>query len=95
MIKTEDLAAGIMGLTGPYSESLKKATGAIDKAVAAAVSAERERCAKVVDEYLNAYPENLFPAPDFGKHGSTVDSCSAAALRNVLPNIAHDIRALK
>lgn len=45
MINTENLAAGIMGSTGPYEVSLKKATAAIDRAIAAAVQTERDRCA--------------------------------------------------
>ena len=47
-INTEDLAAGIMGMSGqPYEVMLYRATKAIDTAIAAAVLAETTRCAKV------------------------------------------------
>lgn len=54
-----------------------------------------EACARVVDMYAAHYPLDVFPAPPAGEHGTTVDSCSAAALRAVLPEVARDIRALK
>lgn len=54
-----------------------------------------ERCARIVDEYLAAYPKDIFIEPLPGQHGQTVDACSARALRGILPNIARDIRALK
>lgn len=53
-----------------------------------------ELAAQIVDRYLAAYPENIFIPPVPGQHGKTVDACSAAALRAVLPNIARDIREL-
>ena len=58
----------------------------------AAVKAERDRCEEVVNEALKHYHEDLFPKPESGQHGESVDSCSAAALRAVLPGIAADIR---
>lgn len=53
-----------------------------------------EAALAIVRQYLSYYPENIFPAPLFGQHGKTVDSCSAAALRAVLPNIIADIQKL-
>jgi len=49
-INTEDLAAGIMGMSGqPYEVMLYRATKAIDTAIAAAVQAERDACEKICD----------------------------------------------
>ena len=56
---------------------------------------EREQCARVVDQWLLAYPEAIFTPPAPGEHGKTVDGCSAAALRAALPNVAKDIRNRK
>lgn len=50
--------------------------------------------AQVVEEYLKAYPTDIFIPPPVGQHGKTVDACSAAALRAILPNIERDIKAL-
>ena len=56
------------------------------------VEEERERCAKLVEDWAKAYPASMFGEPEFGKHGPTVDSCSAKALRTILPTIAEEIR---
>jgi hypothetical protein len=61
---------------------------------AAAVEAAREECAALIGRYLSTYPPDIFIEPPRGQHGTTVDSCSARALRGVLPNIAFDIRGL-
>jgi hypothetical protein len=54
-----------------------------------------ESAAQVIDGYLSAYPENVFfPPPSPGQHCSTVDGCSAAALRAVLPEMKKDIMKL-
>lgn len=53
-----------------------------------------EACAKIVENYLVAYPESIFHQPLQGQHGETIDACSAAALRAVLPHIIEDIRKL-
>lgn len=53
-----------------------------------------ESAAQVVESYLAAYPADVFKQPPAGQHGETVDACSAAALRAVLPSIAEDIRRL-
>lgn len=54
-----------------------------------------DSAAQVVLRYLSAYPIEVFPQAPAGKHGKTVDSCSASALRSVLPSIAEDIQKLK
>lgn len=54
-----------------------------------------EECVQVVESYLAAYPEDIFPNLPKGKHGKTVDGCAANALRAVLPHIIKDLRALK
>jgi hypothetical protein len=54
-----------------------------------------EKAARIVDEYLKAYPPDIFIEPPLGQHGQTMDACSAAALRKILPNIATDIRKLE
>ena len=51
-----------------------------------------EECAQIVEFYLAKYPISVFPQAPAGQHGATVDSCSASALRAVLPFIAEDIR---
>ena len=58
----------------------------------AATLAERERAIAVVQAFLDSYPLNIFTDPEPGKHGETVDACSARALRRILPIIAAAIR---
>ncbi len=53
---------------------------------------ERERCAAIVQSHMRFYPENIFHEPPLGEHGKTVDACSAAAIRSILPVLAEDIR---
>lgn len=53
---------------------------------------ERERCAKVVEDFAKAYPPNVFLEPPPGEHGKTVDGCSARALREILPAVADKVR---
>ena len=53
-----------------------------------------EQSALVVEDYLKAYPEDIFIPPEPGKHGKMIDACSAAALRCILPNIIRDIRGI-
>jgi len=52
---------------------------------------ERNACATVVLEYALHFPEDIFTPPPPGKHGKTVDACSAAAIRAVCPVIAQNI----
>ena len=54
-----------------------------------------EDAARIVEWYLSHYSASIFTQPEPGQHGETVDACSAAALREVLPHIAEDIRQLK
>ena len=58
----------------------------------AAVAEERERCAKILDDWPSHYPDDIFIPPPAGEHGYTVDACSAAAIRIICPNIAAAIR---
>ncbi len=53
-----------------------------------------ESAAQIVEQWLSRYPADVFIQPEPGQRGKTVDACSAAALRAVLPNIAADIRRL-
>lgn len=53
-----------------------------------------EEAAKVAEGYEQNYPEDIFPEPPSGEHGRTIDTCSARALRRVLPLVIRDIRAL-
>ncbi len=49
---------------------------------------------EIIEEYLKASSMDIFNSPPPGEHGETVDACSAAALRAVLPNIITDLNAL-
>ena len=60
----------------------------------AAAERERERCARLVTDWADQYPEDIFLPPKPGEHGRTVDGCSAHALRTTLPRVAAAIRAL-
>ena len=64
--------------------------------VAQARRDERKRCADWLDEIVKVrYPTSVYPAPYPGEHGTSVDSCGAAALRNIIPELAYEIRALE
>ena len=65
----------------------------IAQAICEAIAEEREACAQIVDNQLSYYPGDVFVEPPPGKHGTTVDACSARALRDILPVIAVRIRA--
>jgi len=58
----------------------------------AARQKERERCAQIVEDLARHYPEAVFVPPEPGQHGKTVDACSAAAIRGIIPSIAAAIR---
>lgn len=64
----------------------------VQKRIDEAVKAETERCALLVNEWAKAYPTSVFGFVADGKHGPTVDACSAKALRLTLPIIAEEIR---
>ena len=61
--------------------------------LAEAVAAEREACAVEADRHGGYYPIDVFPEPMPGKHGDTVDACSARAARHSADTIAAAIRA--
>jgi len=44
--------------------------------------------AELVRDFAKHYPESVFIPPPPGEHGNTVDACSAAAIRAILPTIA-------
>lgn len=48
----------------------------------------------ILEEALAAYSYSVFPDLPPGEHGKTVDACSAAALRGVLPGLIASVRAL-
>ena len=60
-----------------------------------ATTIERERCAKVVEDFAKAYPTTVFLEPEEGEHGQTVDACSARAIRTVLPEVAEKVREVE
>ena len=64
--------------------------------IAAHRQAAEDRVARkafaVLEDYIAAYPVDVFPQPPAGQHGQTVDACSAAALRAILPNVLRDLR---
>ena len=58
----------------------------------AAIKQERERCAKIAQDFSKHYPKETFIEPPPGKHGESVDACSARAIRHVCPVIADAIK---
>lgn len=46
----------------------------------------------LVLEWQSHYPKSLFKDPPPGRHGKTVDGCSARAIRMVLRGILKDLR---
>lgn len=54
---------------------------------------ERDRCAKIVEAWIECYPVRVFTDPPHGQHGATVDACYAKAMRVLLPGLAADIRS--
>lgn len=53
-----------------------------------------EEAARAVEAFARHYPPHIFREPEPGQHGATVDGCSAAAIRAVLPGIAAEVREL-
>ncbi len=67
----------------------------LDAALIAHGEGVKEEALHILRAYLAAYPESIFLPPPPGEHGRTVDGCSAAALRAVLPNIIKDVDAIE
>ncbi len=65
---------------------------AIDDLIAQVKAEERERNAVLIESKMENYPISIFIEPPSGEHGKTVDACSAAAIRSILPVLAEDIR---
>src|SRR5688572_4967632 len=61
----------------------------------ALVDAVLLEAAREIEESARFYPEDIFTTPPRGEHGKTVDGCSAAAIRAVLPGLGDAIRALR
>ena len=53
---------------------------------------ERYRIETIIKRWRAYYPRTLFKEPPAGKHGKTVDACSARAIREVISGILQDIR---
>jgi len=62
--------------------------------VRAAFALGVQAASKLVREWAANYPISIFPKPPKGKHGDTVDACSAETLRVMLPIIADAIDEL-
>lgn len=62
-----------------------------DKAVRKATWLEAAR--HIQETWCRAYPESIFKEPPRGKHGKTVDECSAAMGRHMAKTIAEEFRA--
>lgn len=45
----------------------------------------------VVEKWATRYPADIFGEPPNGGHGASVDSCSARAIRSVMPLVAFEI----
>jgi len=56
--------------------------------------AEVRAASKLVRAWAKKYPVSIFPKPSKGKHGETVDACSAETMRVMLPIIAKAIDKL-
>ena len=54
----------------------------------------RKECAENVFSRVKFYSPDIFNHPERGKHGKTVDACSAKALWTVLPTIAKAIESM-
>jgi hypothetical protein len=81
-------------MKSPYSELPEREKDSDRVEADRMMSIALEDAARVVEWYLSHYSASVFVQPEPGQHGKTVDACSAAALREVLPHIADDIRKL-
>lgn len=53
---------------------------------------ERSEIVTLIRQWKASYPIRLFKEPPAGKHGKTVDGCSARAIRMVLRGILKDLK---
>lgn len=53
---------------------------------------ERKRIVRIIKDWIDHYPKSVFPDPPAGKHGGTVDACSARAIRLALKCILAEIK---
>lgn len=53
---------------------------------------ERSEIVTLIRQWKASYPRRLFKDPPAGKHGKTVDTCSARAIRMVLRCILKDLK---
>ncbi len=52
--------------------------------------AVRAAIREYIQEKLNHYPTDVFPNPEPGEHGQSVDACSARAIRQILQLLMED-----
>lgn len=55
-------------------------------------SRERSEIIQLIRQWKSHYPTTVFKDPPPGKHGKTVDACSARAIRMVLRGILKDLK---
>ena len=67
-----------------YDESIEILAAAREKWRNEGIEAMRDAMKQTVVEF---YPTDIFPEPLKGEHGQTVDQCSAAAMRVVVPGL--------
>ena len=67
-------------------------TGALEDLLTRCRDATEEACAAQVEDWLKWYSTDIFASPEPKQHGKTVDQCSAAVARHLIPAIAKDIR---
>lgn len=53
---------------------------------------ERSEITALIRTWKSYYPTRVFKEPPAGKHGETVDGCSARAIRMVLRGILKDLK---
>lgn len=81
-------------LEGIDIDELVEETQDIANALLTVRKETKEEDVGIVEQFIAAYPTDIFREPPPRKHGKTVDGCSAAALRQVLPNVIQAIRKL-
>jgi len=78
----------------PYSELSEDERDSDRREADRTIDIAIKHVVRVIDRWLRSYPTSVFAQPEPGQHGETVDACSAAALRAILPLVAEDIHAL-